>query len=114
VHGLSVNVGKTLDYDKIIVPNSNREDSKVIDQEMRKECDGGAIWIPSQMLEIEPFQPVRGQLCGQHTREMIRIANRNPSTNLRLIVEEGLDILQVNVQGSLVSPDPPCSFVLQH
>ncbi|KAF2867795.1 Piwi domain-containing protein [Massariosphaeria phaeospora] len=65
----------------------------------KQQSANGAIWIPAQLLEIEPNQPMKSQLCPQHTSHLITHAKRNPNMNLGLIDGEGMDTLQIRNHG---------------
>ncbi|KAF2122669.1 Piwi domain-containing protein [Lophiotrema nucula] len=62
---------------------------------MRKQCEGGAQWIPACLLQIEPGQVVRTALGSKHTSQMINAALRLPKQNADLITEEGLKTLGI-------------------
>jgi eukaryotic translation initiation factor 2C len=55
--------------------------------------DTGALWIPAEFLELEPFQPFKKQLCVAHMQKMHSTALRHPAANHCSIVEEGLQLL---------------------
>lgn len=61
-----------------------------------KTSRAGAIWIPAQLLEIVPYQPVQGLLPPSQTNNMLKYANRAPIDNASLIVQEGLEKLMIN------------------
>jgi hypothetical protein len=61
----------------------------------RQKSDNGAVWIPTQLLEIVPYQRMSSQLPPTLTTQMIEVALRPPADHARLIVEEGLDVLQI-------------------
>jgi hypothetical protein len=63
--------------------------------DMRQQSRDGAVWIPSQLLEIIPYQTVKAQLPPSLVTSMIRAALRKPAENARLIVQEDLDILRI-------------------
>ncbi|PPJ54695.1 hypothetical protein CBER1_05999 [Cercospora berteroae] len=58
----------------------------------------GALWIPAQYLEIEPYQTFGKMLNSAHMRDMLATALKSPAVNQAAIVEEGLRLLGVNDQ----------------
>ncbi|KAF2432255.1 Piwi-domain-containing protein [Tothia fuscella] len=54
-----------------------------------------AIWIPSEFLEIEPYQIFGRLLPSGHTDEMIKIACKRPEENQFWIQEKGLEYLGI-------------------
>ncbi|GIZ47629.1 hypothetical protein CKM354_001071600 [Cercospora kikuchii] len=55
----------------------------------------GALWIPSEYLEIEPYQTFGNMLNADHMRDMLATALKSPASNQAAIVEEGLGFLGV-------------------
>ena len=66
----------------------------------------GALWIPAELLEIEPYQFFGKMLNPAHMRGMIRTALKHPAANQAAIVEEGLPLLGIgnpNITAALAS-----------
>jgi hypothetical protein len=93
---LCVNVGKRVRGRKRV--NETWEDF------MRDQVQGGACWIPADLLEICPNQSTRAVLAPAHAKDMIKEACRLPNANAALIDKEGLQILGIKgSQQGLVS-----------
>jgi hypothetical protein len=84
--GLCVNVGKKLNASAA--------------NDMREQSKQGAIWIPAQLLEIIPNQPMKLQLPSELISKLTNVACRKPAQNAKLIIEEGLDVLRVDGRSS--------------
>ncbi|ORX99403.1 Piwi domain-domain-containing protein [Clohesyomyces aquaticus] len=97
---LCVNVGKKInmkEVDRIVGATCPSRKNEV---RMRTLCEKGAIWVPACMLEIVPYQPVKGLLSARHTADMIDHALRLPGPNAELIDKEGLNLLGIKVSSA--------------
>lgn len=65
------------------------------------------LWIPAELLEIEPHQPFKRQLNDKHMEQMSSIACQPPAQNHGAIVEEGLPLFGIG------NPQAPPSQILQ-
>jgi hypothetical protein len=71
----------------------------------RQKSENGAVWVPAELLEIKPYQRMNAQLAPVLTASMINVALREPAHHVRLIVEEGLDILRIRPAGAQTTPN---------
>jgi hypothetical protein len=56
---------------------------------------GRELWIPCELLELEPGQPFGRQLSSNHMQVMANTALKHPAVNQAAIVQEGLPLLGV-------------------
>jgi hypothetical protein len=95
---LFVNVGKKL--------------TSSLGNDMRAQIEAGAIWISAQLLEIVPYQMVKGKLSPDRTEQMLKFAVRHPATNASLVKSEGLRAMHLTPDNILVRESLSCLFML--
>lgn len=90
----AINVGSAPDKD--IVKQRRQQAHPTAENEVRNPR---AIWIPPELLEIEPNQPFGRRLNGADTSAMLEYAIRLPAHNQHLIQTEGLEMMRVTKDG---------------
>jgi hypothetical protein len=88
---LCVNVGRAARK----ISKEEAQEPLVMEELMREQSEGGAVWVPADLLEICPNQPTRAVLNANHAKAMIDNACRQPTENAALIDEEGLQELRI-------------------
>lgn len=79
---------------------------------MRAQSDAGAIWIPAELLQIVPYQMVKGLLSPKHMSEMIKFAVRSPKENANFLIKEGLQTMKLEQGGIAVRPNMNTYFAV--
>jgi len=64
-------------------------------------------YVPADLCMVLPGQPSKGKLVGRQPENMIKLANRSPGTNARLIMEEGVRLLGLDVADGPVGEHMP-------